>query len=444
MRVVIIGASFAGVAAALEVRKKFEHAEIVLLEKQTRLGYIPNGLHLYFDKKIASLDDAYFITEEQVQQQRIQLYLSSEVEKVDTAQKQVTYRNTTGEKTLEYDKLIIATGSSQLSKKIASSDATRVLKYKRFHEAEDALEKLNHSQQVTIIGGGQIGVEAADLLHKNGKQVTLIENMDYVLFKYFDKEMIEPLQAEMEKAGIVLHLNQTVSSVEETDDQVMAHLLNETITSDTAVLAVNVRPDLRFLGNQIKLHTDNTVAVDSYLRTSDKDVFAIGDCIQLPFGVGNDTFYIPLINNAIRTGLVAAANLVEPVLPFKGSLRTIGTSAFGYYIASTGMTEEESLFYSRPVSAIRQVVKLNSLPTADTVTIKMLYDKESRVLLGAQLLSKSNMLDKINTLALAIQTQQTLEDLMQKDFFFHPVYTNISETTNLVSWLDVRRDADEN
>ena len=443
MRVAIIGASFAGVAAALEVRKKFKQAEIFLLEKQSKLGYIPNGLHLYLDKKIASLEEAYFITVEQLQKQHIQLHLSSEVEKVDIGQKQVSYRNPEGEETLTYDKLIIATGSSQLSQKISGCDTTRVLKYKRFHEAEDALEKLKGSRQVTVIGGGQIGVEAADLLQKNGKQVTLIENMDYVLFKYFDKEMIEPLQAEMEKAGVTLHLNQTVSSVEETDEQVMAHLLNETIVSDTAILAVNVRPDLRFLGDQIKLHTDNTIAVDEYLRTSEPDVFAVGDCIQLPFGVDNDTFYIPLINNAIRTGMVAAANLVEPVLPFKGSLRTIGTSTFGYYIASTGMTEEESLFYSQPVTAVRQVVKLNSLPTAETVTIKYLYDTESRVLLGAQLVSKANILDKINTLALAIQTKQTIEDLMQKDFFFHPVYTNLIETTNLVPWPDVRCDAYE-
>lgn len=443
MRVAIIGASFAGVAAALEVQKKFKQAEIVLLEKQSKLGYIPNGLHLYLDKKIGSLEEASFITEEQLQQQRIQLHLSSEVERVDTAQKKVSYQSPDGEETVVYDKLIIATGSSQLSQKISGCDTTRVLKYKRFHEAEDALEKLNNSEQVTIIGGGQIGVEAADLLQKNGKQVTLIENMDFVLFKYFDKEMIEPLQAEMEKAGVTLHLNQTVSSVEEADERIVAHLLNETIVSDTAILAVNVRPDLRFLGDQIELHTDNTVAVDAYLQTSEPDVFAVGDCIQLPFGVGNDAFYIPLINNAIRTGMVAAANLVEPVLPFKGSLRTIGTSAFGYYIASTGMTEEESLFYPQPVCAVRQIVKLNSLPTAETVTIKFIYDQESRVLLGAQLLSKTNVLDKINTLALAIQTHQTIEDLMQKDFFFHPVYTSIIETTNLVPWPEVRRDAYE-
>ncbi|MBM6615381.1 FAD-dependent oxidoreductase [Desemzia sp. RIT804] len=438
MRVAIIGASFAGVAAALEVRKKFKQAEIILLEKQSKLGYIPNGLHLYLDKKIASLEEASFITEEQLQQQRIQIHLSSEVERVDVAQKQVSYQSPAGEDTLVYDKLIIATGSSQLSQKISGCDTTRVLKYKRFHEAEDALEKLNNSQQVTIIGGGQIGVEAADLLQKNGKQVTLIENMDYVLFKYFDKEMIEPLQAEMEKSGVTLHLNQTVSSVEETDETVVAHLLNESIVSDTAILAVNVRPDLRFLGDQIKLHTDHTIVVDRYLRTSEKDVFAVGDCIQLQFGVDKDTFYIPLINNAIRTGMVAAANLVEPILPFKGSLRTIGTSAFDYYIASTGMTEEESLFYTHPVSAVRQKIKLSSLPTAETATVKFIYDKESRVLLGAQLLSKANILDKINTLALAIQTNQTLEDLMQKDFFFHPVYTNLIETTNLVTWPDVR------
>lgn len=445
MKVLIIGASFAGVAAALEVRKKQSNAEIILLEKQPTLGYIPNGLHLYWENKIAELDAAYFITKEQLEKQNIRCYLETAVEKIDSIHKIIHYLQHGKEETITYDKLIIATGSSQLSQKISGSYGENVLKYKRHLEAEDALSKVNASKSVTIIGAGQVGVEAADLLSKQQKQVTLIENMDYVLFKYFDKEMIRPLQQKMNEQGIDLRLNQTVSAIEAEEDQTATiRFGNETVTSDAVILGVNVRPDLHFLDEHIKLHMDQTIAVDRYMRTSVEDVFAVGDCIQLAYGEEEETVYIPLVNNAVRTGIVAAANLIQPKMVFKGSLRTIGTFIFGYYIASTGMTEAESVFTEQKVKTYRQEVRLTSLPTSDTVTIKWVYDATSHVLLGAQMISTSNMLEKINTLALAIQTKQTLEDLQQKDYFFHPSFSQMISATNFVSWAEVRDDGNEN
>ena len=444
MKVVIIGASFAGVAAALEVRKKHSDAEIMLLEKQPTLGYIPNGLHLYWENKIADLESAYFITQEQLEKKKIYCCLEASVEKIHTVHKTVDYLRHGQEVTIAYDKLIIATGSSQLSQKISGSSGESVLKYKRHHEAQAALAKMEAGQSVTIIGAGQVGVEAADLLSRQQKKVTLIESMDYVLFKYFDRDMIQPLQQKMVEQGIDLRLNQTVSSITtDADKQVTVRFGNEAVTSDTAILGVNVRPDLHFLDERIQLHMDQTIAVDRYMRTSVEDVFAVGDCIQLTFGEDDDTVYIPLVNNAVRTGIVAAANLIQPERTFKGSLRTIGTSILGYYIASTGVTEAESLFTGQTVKAYRQKVRLTSLPDADTVTIKWIYDAASHVLLGAQMISTSNILEKINTVALAIQTKQTLEDLQQKDYFFHPSFTQMISATNVVSWLEVRDDGNE-
>lgn len=213
MKVVIIGASYAGVAAALEVRKRHKDAEIMLLEKQPTLGYIPNGLHLYWDNQIRSLDEAYFITEKQLDAKQIHFQLNTTVQKIHSVLKEVIYvRNEIMEK-LNYDKLIIATGSSQLSQKINGSDNEQVVRYKRYDEAEAALATIKASKRVVIIGGGQVGVEAADLLSRQQKQVTLIESMDYVLFKYFDEEMIQPVQKKMKETGIDLKLNETVSAI---------------------------------------------------------------------------------------------------------------------------------------------------------------------------------------------------------------------------------------
>lgn len=444
MRVVIIGASFAGVAAAFEVRHIHPDAEIMLLEKQDTLGYIPIGLHLYWDKKISDLDEARFVTEGLLDKHGIVYHLNATVQKVNTTQKIITYDQHDLSDQLSYDKLIIAAGSRQLSEKITGSAQESVLKYKRYDEAQAALIKVEESEHITIIGGGQVGVEAADLLTTMEKQVTLVESMDYVLFKYLDEDMIKPIEKNMTEKGVDLRMRQTVSSIEMESDQKVTVCLGEgSVTSDAVIMGVNVRPHLPFLDETIKQHTDQTIAVDRYLRTSVEDVFAVGDCIQLS-GPGEDRVYVPLINNAVRTGIVAAANLIEPSRTFKGSLRTIGTHVFGKYIASTGMTEAESLFTNRTVESHRQEVRLTSLADSDTVTLKWVYDAKTHELLGAQMISDANILEKINVLALAIQSKQTLEDLQQTDYFFNPAYSQMTATTNLIAWMEERADEDEN
>lgn len=432
MKVVIIGASFAGITAALEVRKKYPKTEIMLLEKQAKLGYIPSGLHLYLSQKISSLNEAYFATEEELKNEGIVCSLNTTVVKVDSTQKIIHSNNQQQKMITPYDKLIIATGSSQISEKIIGSESERVLTYKWQDEAEKALDTIHESNHLTVIGGGQIGVEIAHLLNDRGKQVALVENIDYTLFKYFDKEMIQLLQTEMQAVGVDLYLNQTVSAIKEEEDNLRIQLGNEEIITEAAILAVNVRPNLDFLENQVELHMDHTIAVDKYLQTSVEDIFAIGDCIQLTFGSEGENFYAPLINNAVRSGITVSDNVMEPTTPFNGSLRTIGTFAFGYYLASTGMTESESTFSNYEIAVKRETVSVNSLPNSPKITFKYVYEKNSHQLLGVQLISKENILEKINTFALAIETNQTLEEMHQKEFYFNPSFTNIVETTNLV------------
>ncbi|WP_034298946.1 NAD(P)/FAD-dependent oxidoreductase [Alkalibacterium sp. AK22] len=434
MNIVIIGASFAGVSAAMELRSRDKQATITLLEKQPTLGYMPGSLHLYWEKKIDHLDTIRFITPKKLDQHAIHCQLGATVLALDTAGKKVTYSLLGKEEQIDYDKVIIAAGSRQLSEKIKGSENERVLKYKQYEEAQKAIDIVDRSQHITIIGGGHVGVEAADLLNRQQKQVTLIESMDYILFKYLDSDMTRPVQQKMLAEGIDLRLKQTVSAIDTAlEEHLVLHLGEDTLKTEAAVMGVNVRPYLPFLDASIRLNSDQTIAVDQYLRTSVEDVFAAGDCIQLT-GPEEDSRYLPLINNAVRSGMTAARNLISPVSPFKGSLKTIGTCVFGYYIASTGMTEADSLFTPRQVNSHRQTVQLNSLPDSDTVTLKWVYDAQTHELLGAQMVSTSNILEKINTLALAIQTRQTLDEIQQTDYFFHPSYSQLTSTTSLMPW----------
>ncbi|MGX7193461.1 FAD-dependent oxidoreductase [Enterococcus moraviensis] len=426
----IIGASFAGVSAAFAIRKKHPTAEIHLIDKQQTIGYLPGGINLYFDKTIGPIDTAQFVSEQQLADKNISLLLNAKVIGMDSKQHVIKYEKQKGEFLLSFDKLILATGSSQWSQKITGSDSEKVLKYKFLPGVKEAIKRIEDSEKVALIGGGQIGGEAAETLLKMNKEVHLFERMDYLLFKYFDEEMIRPVQEEMSARGVIFHFDETVEKITDMDEGLLIETKQSNLLCDSAIFAMNVRPNLQYLDEHIRRHTDQTVLVDQYLQTSQKDIFAIGDCIQVPYSLSKESFYIPLVNNAVRTGLVVAQNLVEPTTPFAGSIRTIGTRLVDHYIASTGLTEAEGLFYDQPISVAHVQQQSSLFSRGEKIHGKIIFEKESHKLLGAQLVSKADILEKINTLALGIQTGQTLEEFYQKDFLYHPYYSNVIDITN--------------
>lgn len=444
MKIVIIGASFAGVSAAVAIRKKHPAAEIHLIEKQATIGYLPGGINLYFNETIDPIEKAQFISEQQLEEWGISLLLSAKVISIDSKQHIVKYMEKEKECVMSFDKLILATGSSQWAQNIPGSDSEKVLKYKFLSGVLKAIEQLQNSDKVAVIGGGQIGGEAADTLLKMGKVVHLFERMDYLLFKYFDEEMIRPIQEEMTNRGVVFHFDETVAKITDGDEGLMIETKKSQLLCDSAIFAMNVRPDLAYLDGQIKMRTDQTVFVDEYLQTSHVDIFAIGDCIQVPYSLSDESFYIPLVNNAVRTGLVVAENLMQPTRPFVGSIRTIGTKLVDYYIASTGLTEAEGSFHDQPISTAHVQQKGSLFSGSETIYGKIIFEKESHKVLGAQLVSKADILEKINTLAMSIQMEQTLEELYQKDFLYHPYYSNVLDITNQLGLEGLWSEADEN
>ncbi|MFD2308440.1 FAD-dependent oxidoreductase [Enterococcus termitis] len=444
MKVVIIGASFAGISAALTLRKKYSDAAIYLIEKQATVGYLPGGLNLYFNEKINSIDDATFISEEQLTDQTINLLLSAEVISLDSEQQIINYQKDDQIFALSFDKLILATGSSQWSNKIVGSHSEKVLKYKFLSDVQPAIKQLNESHTVALIGGGQIGAEAADTLLNKGIEVHLYEQMDYLLFKYFDKEMISPVQQEMEKRGVVFHFNETVEKISDTEQTLIVETQKSRLPVDRAIYAMNVRPDLSYLDEQIKIHTDQTIYVDEFLQTSQKNIFAAGDCIQIPYSLSDESFYIPLVNNAVRTGAVVAQNLIEPTTKFIGSVRTIGTKLVDYYVASAGLTEAEGFFHDQLIE-VAYAQQVSSLFSGEQdIFGKIIFEKNSHRILGAQLVSKTNILEKINTLALGIQTGQTIEMFYQKDFLYHPYFSSVMDITNQLAYNALWSDDNEN
>ena len=430
MEIVIVGGSFAGVTAALTARKKFPAAMITLIDKKAELGFIPGALNLILNGKMKALQQAFFISLAQLKEANITLLLNSEVMGLEVDHHHLHFRQGDQLKTLSYTKLIIASGSSQTSTKIKGMASTKIITYKSLAETKAALELIQRSDSLTIIGGGQVGIEMADSLVRLGKKVQLIESMAHILAKYFDPEMVELVVAEMGQRGVELYFDQSVQAIKEIETGLEIITQKQVFVSESAIYGINVKPNLSYLNGAVNCHGDQTILVDEYLQTSAEDVFAIGDCIQMPSSLANESFYVPLVNNAVRGAIVAIENLNGPHQRFIGSARTLGTKVFGYYLASTGLTEAESIFFDEEI-AVQHVTQQPSLyQLGAEIRGKLVYNRQTGKILGAQLVSKDNILEKINTLALGIQMGLTVTELAHKDYFFHPAWTNIYDITN--------------
>ncbi|WP_414839117.1 FAD-dependent oxidoreductase [Carnobacterium sp. TMP28] len=430
MKIVIIGGSFAGITAALTARKKYKEATIILLEKEEKIGFIPGTLYSLLNGEIDSLEEGYFITIEELERLAIQVQLNATVESMDTDSQKVTYTILHQPVTISYDKLILATGSVQDSYQVKGMESNKIVKYKTIEKTRVALELVEKNQVFTIVGGGQIGLEMADALINQNKHVQLIESMNGLVAKYFDQEMIAPLLKEMEKQGVTFYFDETVKEIEEIEEKLILKTQNHVIESDCAVFGLSVKPNIPYLDPKVRRHEDGSILVDKYLKTSIEHVFAIGDTIQMQSSLSNETFYISLVNNAVRTGIVVADNLVHPLTPFIGSARTIGTKVFGYYIASTGMTEAESIFFDQKIAVSHVSQPVSLFNKQQTINGKLIYNAVSGKILGAQFISKTNILEKINTLSLSIQMGMTVTELAQKDYFFHPAWSTVYDITN--------------
>lgn len=422
MKTVIIGASFAGVHCALRAKQLRPYEEVVIIEKEETLGYIPSGLILLLNKNIKTLEDAIFISKDDLEKKGIHLVLGTSTSKFNFSEH---YVETTKDR-IYYDKLVLATGSAQVSQKLVSSHPG-FLTYKKKKDSELALEKIKTSKEITVIGAGQTGMELASALVNEGKKVMLVESMSYPLYKSFDEDVIGPLMSEMsQESKLTTYFSQTVKEIEgdNLESELTIATQQNTISCEAAFLSTNVRPNLSLFEEQLDYHTDQTLKIDDYFETSQPNVFAIGDLVQVPSMLLNQSMYSPLINNAIRSGQICAENLKEKKVAYQGSIRVIGTYVFGHYLASCGLTEADFFLYDDPIETIILDEPLSTIEQDKKIKIKFTYNKNTKILLGVQMISRVNILEKINRYTLAIESKMTLNELAKKDHFYHPLYAN--------------------
>ncbi|MEI5994622.1 FAD-dependent oxidoreductase [Candidatus Enterococcus mansonii] len=434
MRVIIIGASHGGLHAALTIKKLNPQIEVVLIEKRSEISFVSSGIILKMNQLVNELDHARYITMEELNDKDITVLLDATVTAVDPDKKKIVYKDSQElEHELTYEKLVLATGSNQFLTNLTLPDKEKVTVFKSYPSSQEVLKRLEESASISIVGGGYIGVELCDALKKQGKEIHLIESADSLLFRYIGKEMSSIIEQKIKDSGVHLHLNESVIGFSDVEEETfITQTTSEKIRNDYVILAVNARPDTALVKDFLDLNTNGTIRVNKQMQTSDPDIFAIGDVISYPVRNSYRKSFIPLVNNVVRSATVAAMNVVGHQMNYHMTQKTTATKIFGYYVASTGLTEVEAKFEGIDVEGIflKLPCQLPYLELQEEVYIKMVFEKGSHKLVGGQLMSERDITQSINTLSLAIDKGTTLEELVTMDFYFNP---SINQPMGIIS-----------
>lgn len=425
MKVTVIGCTHAGTAAIINTAKLYPDAEITVYERNDNISFLSCGIALYVGGIVKDPQGLFYCSPEKLAELGVQTKMSHDVLDVNLDQKKLQVRNLQTQEIFEepFDKLIITTGSWPIVPKLEGVQLDNILLSKNFYHSNTIIEKAKEAKNIVVVGAGYIGVELVEAFEMNGKKVTLIDSQNRILSRYLDKEFTDIAQEALTSHSIQLALGETVQKFEGKDGKVTKVITDQgEYEADLVILSIGFRPNTALFQGQLDMLENGAIIVDEYMHTSREGVFAAGDSCAVMFNPTGKHEYIPLATNAVRMGTLVARNLVKPLTKYLGTQGTSGIKIYDYNIASTGLTEEVAKAEGLDVKAVTTVdnYRPEFMPTYDSVQLKVVYENGSRRILGAQILSKADLTQSINTMSVCIQNKMTVDELAFIDFFFQP------------------------
>ena len=332
-------------------------------------------------------------------------------------------------RTEAYDKLILSPGANPFILPVPGHDLKNI---ETMRGRQDTIDLKLHSvdpdiQNVVVVGGGYIGIEAAEAFAKAGKKVTLVDIITRPLGVYLDKEFTDILEKEMTDNGMTLAMEEKVVEFVGEDGKVSKVVTDKgEYPVEMVVMSAGVRPNTAWLKDAVDMHPNGMIKTDEYMRTSAEDVFAVGDATLIQYNPAQTTVNIALATNARRQGRYAVKNLEEAKYPFPGVQGSSALRVFDYKFASTGLNDQmaDRLKIKTKSVLLDQETLMDFVPAdmKERMLFKLVYDPETHAILGAQIMSKKDLTANINAISIAIQTKFTIEQLAYADFFFQPEF----------------------
>ncbi|MDR0722285.1 MAG: FAD-dependent oxidoreductase [Treponema sp.] len=425
-KIVLIGANHAGTAAANTILDTYPQHSLVIFDGNNNISYLGCGTALWIGRQIDKPDGLFYASKDTFTAKKAEVYMETEVTRIDFAAKQVYGVTKTGKEISEsYDKLIIATGSLPITPKIKGLDLPNVTYVKRFQDGQQINHLLDQSdiKTVAVVGAGYIGVELAEAVQRRGKKVLLFEAATTSLSTYYDEWFTQDMDKVLGDKGISLHFGELVQEIAGPDKVRAINTNKGEYPVDLVIMAIGFRPNTALAAKDLETFSNGAYQVNLKQETSQQDVYAIGDCATVYSNVLGTQAYIALATNAVRSGVVAGHNASGTPLESVGVQGSNGICIYGYKMVSTGLNlkSAEKAGFTPLYTQFEDTQKPAFIKEDNhTVKIRIVYDKVTRRVLGAQMASYQDISMGIHLFSLSIEEHLTIDKLKLLDIFFLP------------------------
>jgi len=439
MRVAIIGGNGAGMSAASRLVRKGQGLEVAVFEKTREVSYGACGLPYYISDLNPDIDLMRIRSKERFEQEGIKVHLEQDVIGVDTEAHFVLVCDRTSGicRDEPYDRLIVASGASPIIPSIPGTGLAGVFSLRSLSDGEAIKKALQQPdvKNVSIIGGGYIGLELSEACVIQKKQVRLFEAKSNLLYG-FDPEFGQAAEQELIRHGVEVHTGEQVKALsgEERVDRVLC--AGDAYETDLVIIAIGVHPNTSFIDSPL-MHKDTNGALitDAKMQTSVRNIYAAGDCTTVIHKILKRPVYIPLGTNANKQGRIVADVIMGQPSRFDNALGTAMLRCLDMEFARTGITEQDARAAGLSVGTVtvETLSHARYFPDPVWITIKLCYDPVSRILLGAQLMGRKECAWRVDVLACAVDRGMTAEELGFLDLGYAPPFSTTWDVVQIAA-----------
>jgi NADPH-dependent 2,4-dienoyl-CoA reductase/sulfur reductase-like enzyme/rhodanese-related sulfurtransferase len=441
MNLLIIGGVAGGASAAARARRLSEDAHILLFERGPDVSFANCGLPYYLGDEIKERDKLLVSTPERLHSRlNLDVRVHTEVEAIDRKAKKVRARDlTTGREYEEsYEKLILAPGAAPLRPPIPGIDLPGIFTLRNLQDTDRIKQGLDGVRQAVIVGAGFIGLELAENFVRRGIMTTVVELQDQVL-PPFDKEMTTPLAQHLHEKGVNLLLGDSAEAFESAAEGLTVRLKSgRSLTAQLVILGVGVRSENKLAVEAgLEVGPRGGIRVNEHLQSSDPDIYAVGDAIEVKDFVTRQPTQVPLAGPANRQGRIAADHIFGRDAKYRGTQGTAIVRVFERTAAMTGASEKTLQRIKRPYRKVyvHPTHHAGYYPGAEQMTLKLLFDPQSGKVLGAQAVGGAGVDKRIDVISVAIQAGMTVFDLEEMELAYSPQYGSAKDPINMAGFV---------
>ena len=440
-KIIIVGGVAGGATAAARLRRLDEHAEIIMFERGDHISFANCGLPYHIGGVIAARENLLLQTPGSFHRRfNVDVRVQSEVLSIDRSAKTVTVQN---KKTFEtytesYDKLILSPGGAPIRPPIEGINSERVFTLRNVADTDRIKAYIQEQRPkcAAVVGGGFIGIEMAENLKDAGLDVSIIELADQVIAP-LDMDMACEVHQYLKQKGVSLYLNNGFKKITEQNKILVVELSNGSIETDMVILAIGVKPESQLAKEAgLDVNSRGGIVVDKHMRTSDPAIFAVGDAVEINDFVTGQKAMIPLAGPANKQGRIAADNICGIPSEYPGTQGSAVIKVFDMTVAFTGANEKTAKRLGLNYDKVFLWLSGHAAyyPGSKSMSMKVIFEKESGKILGAEIVGFDGVDKRCDVLAVAIRAGMTAKDLTQLELCYAPPYSSAKDPVNMAGF----------